>query len=157
LKLAISKILVSQQFSCSLHNLISNFSTRLAFRIRVHCSFIQQPDDRFRGKLLHHPTGYFSSLSVASGKQLPCFCYLCSASQSLPGFSVNRRKRSFDSDGWACSLQGRLPLSLSRTSRAPRGGDVDYGTDCFLSFWFLYFKDSHTVLFFKQSVIRSIF
>jgi hypothetical protein len=35
MKLAISKILVSEQFPCSLHNLISNFSTRHAFRTRV--------------------------------------------------------------------------------------------------------------------------
>jgi hypothetical protein len=88
--------------------------------------------------------------------KLPCFCYLCSTSQSLPGSSVSRRKRSFNSDGWACSLQGRLPLSLSRTPWAPRGGDVDFGTDCFLCLFGFYII-SYTVLFFKQSVIRSIF
>jgi hypothetical protein len=154
LKLAISKILVSQQFSCSLHNLISNFSTRIAFRIRVHCSFIQQPDDRFRGKLLHHPSGYFFSLSVASGKQLPCFCYLCSASQSLPGSSVNRRKRSFNSDGWACSLQGRLPLSLSRT---PGHREGEMWITALTAFSVCLVSISYAVLFFKQSVIRSVF
>ena len=116
--------------------------------------FIQQPDDRFRGKLLHHPTGYFSLLSVASGKQLPCFCYLCSASQSLPGFSVNRRKRSFDFDGWACSLQGRLPLSLSRTLGHREG---EMWITALTAFSVCLVSISYTVLFFKQSVIRSVF